>query len=131
MLYKVNLYDSKEGKIVNDSDIVDYIIVEKTNNAVRDVFFNRKVTTASYDSDIGKHVFDDNQYSIVQQNRYLCKMAPCIRLDDLNEENEIHYNNEKGFNEELTEYINSLDRRYFTIFLNKLDDVLDKTYSKR
>ena len=32
MLYKVDLYNSVNGKIVNDSDKVDYIIVEKRNN---------------------------------------------------------------------------------------------------
>ena len=131
MLYKVNLYNCNEGSIVYDQEKVDYIIVDFNKGEVREVVSNRLVNTVSYDSDISHYVFNKDEKSRAEQDRYLCNMAPCVRIDDLVEENKIDYDKNLGYNPELTDYIYSLDERFFTKYLNAREEVLNKSYSKR
>lgn len=131
MLYKVNLYNCKEGSIVCDQDVVDYIIVEVHNDKVREVMSRKIVNTVSYDSNIERYVFNNEEKSMAEQDRYLCEMAPCIRRSDLTLENQIHYDKNLGYNPELSEYVYSLDDRFFTKYLETREEVLNKSYSKR
>ena len=130
MLYKVDLYNSVNGKIVNDSDKVDYIIVEKRNNKIKDVFFNNDVNTVSFDKNIEKYIFNEEEFKSIKQDRYLCGMAPCIKLSDLDKEHEINYDDKKGYNEELTKYIASLEDRFYTQFLDRRLEATQKKIEK-
>lgn len=131
MLYKVDLYNCKEGSTVYDKEKVDYIIVDVNNDEVREVVSNKIVNTVSYFDDIDAFVFNDKELSIAEQDRYLCDMAPCIKRSDLIFENTINYDKELGYNPELSEYFYSLDERFFTKYLNAREEVLNNSYSKR
>lgn len=129
--YKIDLYNSNGDHISNDSEKVDYIVVEVKDNIIREVVFNKNVTFAYYNKELDKNVFDEKQYSKIQQDQYLLGMAPYIRTTDLNKENEIFYDKKLGYNKELSEYYDSLEHRFFTTYLDKKQQRINENYSNQ
>lgn len=124
--YKIDLYNSTGEQISEDSEKRDYIIVEVKDNKVREVVSNKIVTYAYYNEELGENAFDEEQYSKIKQDQYLLGIAPYIRLNDLKEEKEIHYNGKLGYNPELTDYISCLNDRFFTIYLNEKENRINE-----
>lgn len=89
------------------------------------------MTFTYYNEELDRNVFDEKEYSKIQQDQYLLGIAPYIRTTDLNKENEIFYDKKLGYNKELSEYYASLEHRFFTTYLDKKQQRINENYSNQ
>lgn len=118
MLYKVNLYNLKEGRVIKDSDLVDTIIVEKKDDGeVRDVYYNNKVVVASYCPGLEKYAVCDGDYESLKEDLESVGVGPCIMESDINDSNKVMIGDVQDYNPELTDYILNLDNNFYSKYM--------------